>query len=208
MRLSRIDELTRREHYYLGDQDLCYYFGEYSGRGGQAFGTMSALIRDLLQPRDPAVSKQEYWKDRALSRVAQWMNEVFDPACIADATFVPLPQSGSGVRTDNDDRICRILKRSAVRLDIRRLIEMEGPISPGEFSSLRSGPDALYGHMRVVLALTEPKPRAIFLVDDLLTTGANYIAAKKRVLQLLPDVPVFGLFIARKALDSGDIHRA
>jgi hypothetical protein len=205
MRLSRIDELTRREHYYLGDQDHCYYFGEFTGRGNRVFSPMTTLIRDLLQPRDPSVPKQEYRKDRALSRVANWMHEAFDPANFAEATFVPLPQSGSGVRTDNDDRIYRILKRSAEGLDIRRLIEMEGPVTPGEFNNLRSGPDVLYEHMRVVLARTEPKPHAIFLVDDVLATGANFIAAKKRILQLLPDVPVFGLFIARKALDSGDI---
>ena len=204
MRLCRIDELTRREHYYLGDEDLCFYFGDYCGRNGRAHGTMSALVHDLLQPRDAGVPKQEYRKDRALSRVAQWLHEVFDPATIRDATFVPLPQSGSGVQTDSDDRIFRILKRGAEDLDIRRLIEMDDTSRSGEVN-LRSGPDVLYGHMRVVLALTEPKPNAIFLVDDVLTTGANYVAAKKRILQLLPDLPVFGLFVARKALDSGEI---
>jgi hypothetical protein len=204
MRLSRIDELTRREHYYLGDQDLCYYVGEYTGRGGRAFATMSSLIHDLLEPRNPGKPKQEYRKDRALSRVAQWIHEGFGATSIGEATFVPLPQSGSGAPTDDDDRIYRILKRSAEGIDIRRLIEMDGAAASGEIN-VRSGPDVLYGHMRVVLALTEPKPKSIFLVDDVLTTGANYIAAKKRILQLLPDVPVSGLFIARKALDSDEI---
>ena len=55
---------------------------------------------------------------------------------------------------------------------------MDGLGAPGEFDNLRSGPDVLYEHMRVVLALTEPRPRAIFLVDDVLATGANYVAAK------------------------------
>ena len=204
MRLSRIDELTRREHYFLGDQDVCYYFGEYTGRNGRPFSLIGTLIQDLLQPRDPAVEKQEYRKDRALGRVAQWLHEVFDPASVAEATFVPLPQSGSGVRTDSDDRMFRILKRCADGLDVRRLIEFAGSKADGE-SGLRAGPDLLYENMRVVLALTEPKPRAIFLVDDLLTTGANFVAAKRRILQVMPDVPVFGLFVARKALDSGDI---
>ncbi len=43
MRLSRIDDLTRREHYYLGDQDTCFYLGEYSARKGGAFGMTSVL---------------------------------------------------------------------------------------------------------------------------------------------------------------------
>ncbi len=205
MRLSRIDDLTRREHYYLGDQDTCFYLGEYSARKGGAFGMTSVLVHDLLQPRNPAVVKQEHRKDRALGSVAQWLHEVFDPGNLASVTFVPLPVSGAGIVTDNDDRMFRILKRSAKGLDIRKLIELTSATGTGEYGSLRSGPNVLYENMRVVLALTEPKPGAIFLVDDVLATGANFIAAKRRLRQVLPDVPVFGLFVARKSLESGEI---
>ena len=205
MRLSRIDDLTRREHYYLGDQDTCFYLGEYSARKGGAFGMTSVLVHDLLQPRDPAVSKQEYRKDRALGSVAQWLHEVFDPGNVGNVTFVPMPQSGSGIVTDTDDRMFRILRRSAKGLDVRKLIEVTGPAPTGDHANLRSGPNVLYENMRVVLSLIEPKPRVVFLVDDVLATGANFVAAKRRILQVMPDMPVFGLFVARKSLDSGEI---
>ncbi|MEO7760316.1 MAG: hypothetical protein ABIS68_00240 [Casimicrobiaceae bacterium] len=205
MRLSRIDELTRREHYYLGDQDICYYFGEYAARKGAGHGLTNSLVHDLLQPRDPAVHKQDFLKDRALGRAAQWIHDAFDPVRFSHATFVPMPQSGSGIETDTDDRMFRVLTRSAEGLDIRKLIELTGLSATGEFGSARSGPEVLYEHLRVVLALTEPKPRVIFLVDDVLATGANFVAAKRRIQQLLPDVPVFGLFVARKAQESGAI---
>jgi predicted amidophosphoribosyltransferase len=205
MRLSRIDEMTRREHYYLGDQDVCFYLGEYAAGKGGAHGMTSVLVHDLLQPRDASVPKQEYRKDRALGSVAQWLHEAFDPGGLGGATFVPMPQSGSGLQTDNDDRIYRILRRTAEGLDIRRMIELTGSMTTGEYGSLRSGPNVLYEHMQVVLAATEPQPRVIFLVDDVLATGANFVAAKRRILQVLPHVPVFGLFIARKARESGDI---
>jgi hypothetical protein len=205
MRLSRIDEMTRREHYYLGDQDVCFYLGEFAAGRHGAHGLTSVLVQDLLQPRDPSVPKQEYRKDRALGSVAQWLHEAFDPGGIGNATFVPMPQSGSGLQTDSDDRLYRILKRTAQGLDIRRMIELTGSPTTGEFGSLRSGPNVLYEHMRVVLALTEPKPRVIFLLDDVLATGANFVAAKRRILQVMPEVPVFGLFVARKALESGEI---
>jgi hypothetical protein len=205
VRLQRIDELTRREHYYLREDDACYYFGEYTARKGTAHGIPSSLVHDLLERRDPSVPKQDHRKDRAMSRVAQWMNEVFDPAQLARATFVPLPQSGAGIPTDADDRIFRILRRSAEGLDVRKMVELAPPPAAREIATMRSGPDVLYENMRVVLALTEPKPRVVFLVDDVLATGANFVAGKRRIQQLLPDVPVYGLFVARKALDSGEI---
>ena len=101
MRLMRIDESTRRDHYYVGDGDACYYFGEYTSRQGTAYSIASSLVHDLLELRDPAIPKQEFRKDRALSRVAQWIGGVFDQESLPLATFVPLPQSGSGILTDN-----------------------------------------------------------------------------------------------------------
>jgi len=205
MRLLRIDESTRREHYFLSDDDTCYYFGEYCARRGVAYGITSSLVHDLLELRDAAIPKQEFRKDRALSRVAQWLGSAFDPQSLPLATFVPLPKSGCGILTDDDDRMYRILRRSGEGLDIRKMLELAKGGAALDVGSVRSGPDVLYENLRVVQSLTEPRPRAVFLVDDVLTTGANFIAGKRRLLQAIPEVPVFGLFIARKTLDSGAI---
>ena len=43
VRPQRIDELTRRDHYYLGEEDLCYYFLEYSARHGLSFGAFQCF---------------------------------------------------------------------------------------------------------------------------------------------------------------------
>ena len=51
VRLQRIDELTRREHYYLRDEDACYYFGEYTARKGTAHGIPSSLVHEMLIQR-------------------------------------------------------------------------------------------------------------------------------------------------------------
>jgi hypothetical protein len=205
LRLLRIDELARRDHYYLGNDDVCYYFGEYTARRGTALGIGNSVVHDLLELRDPAIAKQDFRKDRALSRVAQWVGAAFDAESLKLATFVPLPQSGSGILTDNDDRIYRILLRSGQGLDIRRMLEIGKGGTTLDVGSVRSGPEVLYEHMQVVLKLTDPRPRGIFLVDDVLTTGANFVAAKRRLAQVIPSVPVFGLFIARKTLESGAI---
>ena len=69
---------------------------------------------------------------------------------------------------------------------------MEGPISPGEVNNLRSGPNVLYEHMRVVLALTDRAAR-----DLLVDAGAGdrcQLRRRENDSANSPDVPVFGLF--------------
>lgn len=42
------------------------------------------------------------------------------------------------------------------------------------------------------------KPGAIFLYDDMLTSGAHYVAASSKLSEFYPGVQVFGQFIARR----------
>ena len=63
--------------------------------------------------------------------------------------------------------------------------------------------EALY---RLDEALTEPIPRCVALVDDLLTTGAHFRAAKSILSTRFPDVAIIGLFIARRAPDTVDLE--
>ena len=62
---------------------------------------------------------------------------------------------------------------------------------------------ALY---RLDEALTEPMPRIVAFIDDLLTTGAHFRAAKSVVSTRFPDVAIIGLFIARRAPDTADLE--
>lgn len=203
MRHQRIDELTRRDHYFLGEQDVCYYFLEYSARNGQSFGAGNGLVRDLLRPESKATSAPDVGKQRAVRGLAHAFKAALRPERLGTITFVPIPVARPPERTVQDDRTHRILRCLADGLDVRDLIGMVG--APGDFTGLRTGPEALYEQMRVVPALLEPAPSLIVLVGDVLTTGASYVAARRRLQQSLPYVPVFGLFAARKLRDADDI---
>lgn len=47
MRLTKIDELTRGQHYHLSEDDTCYFFGEYTARKGYAFSNTNNLIHNF-----------------------------------------------------------------------------------------------------------------------------------------------------------------
>jgi hypothetical protein len=46
-RLSKVDDLTRPDHSYLTPDDVCYYLGDYTARGGFKFSAINNLISNL-----------------------------------------------------------------------------------------------------------------------------------------------------------------
>jgi len=204
VRTQRIDELIRRDHYFLGEQDACCFFIEYSARNGHVFGEANQLVCDLLRPESQGAAGPDVRKQRAVRRLAQAFKGAFDPARLPAVTFVPIPATRPPSPRPADDRMLRILRCVAEGLDIRDLVELADTGRSGEFAGIRTGPDVLYANMRVAQARLDPAPAMIILVGDVLTTGASFVAARKRLQQALPYVPVLGLFAARKLRDSDD----
>jgi predicted amidophosphoribosyltransferase len=50
-------------------------------------------------------------------------------------------------------------------------------------------------------SLAAPAPRSIALLDDVLTTGAHFVAAKSVLAARFAGVPIRGLFVARRVQD-------
>lgn len=205
MRQQRIDELTRRDHYYLDEQDLCYFFLEYSARRGLSFGATNELIRDLLRPESLSGFGPDVQKQRAIRRLAQIFKDALNVSQLTAVTFVPLPQARPRDDPRYDNRMHRVLRSVAEGLDIRGLVEWVGTHETGDFAGVRTGPDVLYAKFHVVPALMAPAPAVIMLVGDVLTTGAYFVAARRRLRQALPGVPVCGLFAARRLRDADEI---
>jgi hypothetical protein len=205
VRPQLIDDLTRRDHFFLGSDEVCYYFGEYAARHGRPFGPTNELIHQLLQPVNQSGPGPDIRKERAIRHCARMLKAAFEPDQLQAITFVPLPLVRGREHPAHDNRLRRMLRSTAEGIDVRELIEFVPSRESAEAIAMRAGPDVLYASMRIVPGLLEPRPRAIFLVSDVLATGAQFVAAKRHLAHCLPDVPVSGLFIARKLLDSDPI---
>ena len=61
-RLLQVDDITRAEHYYVGEEDVCYHLWEYV-RGGrvQEYST-NQLILNLQIPLSERVNKPYRWR--------------------------------------------------------------------------------------------------------------------------------------------------
>jgi predicted amidophosphoribosyltransferase len=71
-------------------------------------------------------------------------------------------------------------------------------------ASIRLSPDQIAAGYQIDENLCEPAPNTIALFDDVITTGAHFVAAR-RVLQVrFPQARVFGFFIARRVPETTD----
>lgn len=52
--------------------------------------------------------------------------------------------------------------------------------------------------------LTEPKPRRIAIIDDVLTAGTHFRALHTMLTGRYPGVPIVGMFIARRIFPQND----
>ncbi len=84
-----------------------------------------------------------------------------------------------------------------MRCDVRELIIQRHSYDPPHSSTDRISPADLCQLYDLAPDLLEPPPAQVALVDDVLTTGTHFRAAKDLLLKQWPEAHVAGLFVAR-----------
>jgi hypothetical protein len=200
-RLSKIDDLTRPDHTFLAAGDICYYLGEYTARAGFAFSETNDLIQNLKKPMDRRARPEWRYKTWAIERSAEMLREALPNDWYPHVTFVPVPPSKMRDHAEYDDRLLQILRKvgEGTHLNIRELVVMTESIDPAHLKDDRRSVRELMQRMRLDSALASPAPGGICIFDDVLTTGAHFKAAEAILRIQFPEVPLAGLFLARRA---------
>ena len=198
-RLTKIDDLTRSDHFYLTEEDICYFIGEYTAYKGYTYSDTNQLIFNLKKSMDRHGKSDWKYKGKAIQAAADAFRIVLNSDKLDCWIFVPIPPSKAKGDPLYDDRMTQMLRaiRPAYPLDVREIIcQIKSTKSFHESNELRSYQqiEKLY---RINKKLMKPKPRFIAVVDDVLTTGAHFHAAKSILSTEFPEVPIVGLFIAR-----------
>jgi len=197
--LFRIDNPN---HYCLSETDECYYLGDYAARQGAKFSPMNQLIFNFKKTVDWKGLSDWKYKEKAIQDVAKMFIKAAGD-CLSRATLVPIPPSKSKNDPLYDDRGIHLLKeidnQGKSQLDIRELITQSKTITAAHENSSdrRSASDALAEIYRIEENLCNPAPANIIIFDDVITTGAHYLAMKNVLLERFPRAKTFGFFIAR-----------
>jgi len=204
--LTEIDDLTRPDHYHLNAGDTCLFLGEYTARKGFTFSATNQIVLNFKKSIDRRGRPEWQHKERAIREVGQAFGVAIKAAWLSSVTLVPIPPSKERNDPLYDDRMLRMLRAipSAQPLDIRELLIQQQTMDAAHDANIRPGPDQIAAAYRIDENLCEPIPGAIALFDDVITTGAHFVAAR-RVLQVrFPLSRVFGFFIARRAPETTD----
>ena len=198
-RILKIDESTRPDHFYLEAGDVCYYAGEYTAGEGHAYSATNQLILNLKKSIDTRGTAQWQYKQRAIEQIATHFRARVNMDM--PVTYVPVPPSKKKSDPLYDDRIVRILHLMGHdrALDVREVVVLKESMEPAHVTSSRPTPDELSLRYEVDMSRLTPRPQAVCIVDDVLTTGSHFKAIQRLLAPHMPDKPIFGLFVARRA---------
>ena len=176
-RLTRVDELTRSDHYYLTEADVCFFVGEYTARQGYAYSATNGLISNFKKPVDRQGRPDWPYKRKAIQEAAAAFRKALQPRTLRRLTFAPIPPSKRRGDARYDDRLTQMLnaipRGRQQPLDVRELLYQTESTAAVHVNAERPGPDEIASLYRIDGDLTAPAPRVIAIVDDILTTGAS-----------------------------------
>ncbi|MDE2912552.1 MAG: hypothetical protein OXL68_06475 [Paracoccaceae bacterium] len=206
-RFTQIDDLTRPDHWYLAEDDLCYFMGEYTARQGYAYSDTNNLILNFKKPVDRRGRPEWRHKENAIRQAAEAFRRSLNPKALESWTFVPMPPSKMRRDPLHDDRLTRMLHSIRPRppLDIRELIVQTESTDAVHNLEQRPRPDEIAALYNINESLSVPGPVIIVVVDDLLTTGAHFRAAHTILSARFPTAKVMGLFIARRVPNTANL---
>ena len=195
-RLTAIDDLTLGDHSLLLPGDVCHFLGEYTARKGFAYSATNRLILDFKTSMSYVTREALIFKLAAIDTAAAVLRGAIHPNVLDQLVFVPMPPSKARGEVGYDDRLVRMLRavRPGRPLDVRELLVQTRTVEPSHRRSARP-------HVSEIAALYRID-EALAVVDDLLTSGAHFRAAKLVLTRRFPDTEVVGLFLARRVPDT------
>lgn len=207
--LTRIGSREREQHYYLRPEHRCYYWGEYTPwaytRGQNAgYSDANQLVADLKISRECWGLAQEWErKCAAIERVSGFFARAWRWSELASNTLlVPVPASRRRDDPLYDDRMERVLTRIqqliGLPLQCAPILSSDGSLESSHSAALRPTLRSLLPTIQVdESAAPQEPPKRVFLFDDVLTTGAHFIASAAHIQNLYPQARIVGNFVAR-----------
>lgn len=199
-RFQRIDELLISDHFYLRIDDECYFLVEYTSGKRYDYSSANSLISNLKKKPSTRGTAQWPHKIRVMRDCSRALGAVLNPEWLREATLVPIPPSKEQADPEHDVRMRTICESIPVdfQIDVRDLVIQTDSYDAAHESGYRPTVEELVEIYEINETVSEPAPRAIGIVDDVLTAGAHYRAMHNVISGRFPDVPIIGIFIARR----------
>lgn len=200
-KLRKIGDLERPDHFWLTEEDNCYFLGEYTARAGYGHSSTNQIIANIKKKPSVKHTSQWQYKIRDMSRVADALGKALNPKVIPSITFVPVPPSKHRSDPEYDDRMSVIARGIYPGADVREMVVSSSTRSSLHESDTRLRPDELQELMQIDETCCEQLPSQIVLLDDVITTGSSFKACCNIIRRRFPEMTITGVFVARRVID-------
>jgi predicted amidophosphoribosyltransferase len=195
-----VGDLERPDHRFLTKQDECYYFGDYVARAGYAHSPINQLILNLKKSASHRGEIGWHYKSDAIEFCAELIAKNLDTAISNHCRIVPIPPSKPPRHSQYDDRMWQIAK-AAKPFKASALLNTVRPRTPFHSGASVRDVDLIFENLEYANFSLDMNTTCI-LIDDVLATGANFKACKRKLLQIPQINKVIGIFISRCRMDS------
>lgn len=201
--LKQADELIKNNHPFLNVEDEIYLLGEYTVGTRSEHSKINRLVINYKKPLDRKGMSDWSYKEQAVKDVAAlFRTSIFNTEGLSDrvlhATLVPIPPSMSKNSPNYDDRNLKMLQLFMPEGDIRELVlQKESRSSLHSSKSYPRNPQDLASNYLLNSSALNPRPKEIWLFDDILTKGTHFRALCEFLRMEFPHIPIVGFFIAR-----------
>lgn len=213
-RLTVLGPNERPDHFHLPADAHCWFWGEYTPyehTGGQNwnYSPTNRLMANFKKKLDRQGRQDWHYKGEAIEQVARAFARFFTWREMHEnhgVALVPIPPSKASTDPMYDSRMRQTLEciaqHTGLPLDIRDCLSFSGRYGASHLNSARPSPEELYEDLTFdpVAGRPDQPPRSIIVFDDVVTAGSHYAAVSRRLREAFADVPVYGSFIARRAL--------
>ncbi|WP_417456528.1 hypothetical protein [Kordiimonas sp.] len=208
MRIIRLSLQTVNIHHYLGEDDECGYMYEYTPfrhTNGLTwnFSQGNRFITNLKKKPNTRGTNQWQHKVRAMRLATKLISELIPDEWHRVVTYVPIPPSKASDHPEYDERMSTVLNgiQKEFPIDVRNLIrQTQSTAASHEQGARRLRPDELRNIYTIDHELIHPTPTTIMIVDDVLSMGSHFRAAKDLLSEHFPQAHIMGLFLARTVI--------
>ena len=182
--------------FYLASSDSCFYHeeffeGKYNCSTGNQF--VSNFKKDISKKGTP----EWYHKQKAISDFADLLAHTKFPK---GTGLIAAPTSKPRSSLIFDSRIDDVLQKyHAKNADVQISFcldavyeEIANHLSKGKSRN----PDVIIKNMRLLPTWFSETIHQVFVIDDVITTGGHFVAAKRLINERYPEIVVNGLFLA------------
>jgi hypothetical protein len=186
---------------HLEANDSCYYAMDYLAGGGWNASEANGLINNFKKSVSKRGTNQWPHKLRAIERFGIGLARILPPNCV----IAPLPTSKAINDPEYDDRLVQAVRAAAkykTSLTVEQPIGLTDSISASHVGGSRRINDILAN--LVWNGFAGSVPDGMFLIDDVITTGAHFKACQRLIWQHHPAMKIGGIFWAKTMWPKSD----